>query len=321
MHLQFAPMEGITDAVYRRTHHALFGGVERYMIPFVSPTTDRRLPPREMRALSPEVNQGVPVVPQVLTKNAELFIWLAGELKAMGYTEINLNTGCPSGTVTAKGKGAGMLTDPDGLRSFLDAVFAASPLPVSLKTRIGFQDLDEWPALLDLFIQYPFSEMIIHPRLRCEFYKGDVHMECLEEAVARAKCPVVLSGNLFDLPSIRSALPKTGHLMLGRGLAANPALAREAMGGNPLTAQEVRTFHDALFQAYREQYPVHIVLGKMREVTKYLACSFEATDRQRKTMLKAKTEEAYLAAVQVLFEMPLCENPGYRPERPSSTWP
>ena len=323
MEYLFAPMEGITDAVFRRVHHRMFGGVSRYMIPFVSPTEDRRLPPREMRSISPEVNRGVPVVPQILTKRPELFLWLAQELKDMGYTELNLNTGCPSGTVTAKGKGAGMLTSPDALRAFLDVIFSAAPLPVSIKTRVGFASLDEWPALVDLLAGYPFSEVIIHPRLRSEFYRGDVHMECMSYAREHLRCPLVLSGNLFDIPAIQhyAALGLTEHVMLGRGIVSNPALAREAAGGPPLSPSELPAFHDALYREYASMYPVRIVLGKMREITKYLACSTLATERQRRTMLKAHTEEAYLEAVQVLFSAPLRTYPGYMQASPDHIWP
>ena len=135
MRYYFAPMEGVTGAVYRRTHHEFFPGVDKYFMPFITPTTTERFTPRQKRDIAPEVNAGVPAVPQLLTKSAADCIWAADALADLGYTEVNLNLGCPSGTVTAKGKGAGFLADPDALDRFLDAVFSACRGAVSVKTR------------------------------------------------------------------------------------------------------------------------------------------------------------------------------------------
>ena len=140
MRYYFAPMEGVTDSVYRRLHHAYFGGVDRYYMPFFSPTMHRTLTGREDRELPPASSVPFAAVPQVLTKSAEDFIWAAQVCRDRGYEEVNLNIGCPSGTVVAKGKGAGMLGNVDELDRFLDAVFKDSPIPVSVKTRLGLTE-------------------------------------------------------------------------------------------------------------------------------------------------------------------------------------
>ena len=115
MNYYFAPMEGITGAVFRRTHHEFFPGIDKYFMPFITPTTQEKLTPRQKRDVLPEYNEGVPAVPQLLTRTAADFIWAANTLASLGYAEVNLNLGCPSGTVTAKGKGAGFLAHPDEL--------------------------------------------------------------------------------------------------------------------------------------------------------------------------------------------------------------
>ncbi|MBR1685408.1 MAG: tRNA-dihydrouridine synthase family protein [Clostridia bacterium] len=323
VHIQFAPLEGITDAVYREVHHRMFGGVSEYMIPFVSPTQDRMLPAREMRAIAPEYNEGVPVVPQILAKDATLFVWLAERLQDMGYTKVNLNLGCPSGTVTAKGKGAGMLRDPDTLARFLDAIFTASPLPISLKTRVGYESLEEWPRLLEILARYPAAEIIIHPRLRSEFYKGEVHRELFARAAQYLKVPVIYNGDVFTKKDAAAVLEHTAScrtLMVGRGLAANPAFARELSGGKPLTAPEIRTFHDELYARYAQMYSERIVLGKMREVTKYLLCAYDPAPKLCKAMLKAQTGRIYSSAIDQLFALPLRNEPGFVPFTASQTW-
>ena len=162
----FAPLEGVTDAAFRRVHCAHFGGVSKYFIPFVSPTQDLVFTPREKRNILPEYNQGYTAVPQVLTRKADHFLWAANHFADMGYKEVNLNAGCPSGTVTAKGKGSGMLTDVLALEQFLDEVCAKSPLPVSVKTRIGFTSPTEFERIMEVYNQYPLLELIIHPRTR-----------------------------------------------------------------------------------------------------------------------------------------------------------
>ena len=198
MDIRFAPLEGLTDTVYRRTHHAHFGGVSKYYIPFVSPTQHHVFTPKEMRAIGPEYNAGIPTVPQIIAKDAEHFLWAAGEMAAMGYEEVNLNIGCPSGTVTAKGKGSGMLRDLYALDAFLNEVCAKSPINVSVKTRIGFESPDEWSEILDVLVDYPLKEIIIHPRTRSGFYKaGTLHLDAFRMAAER-KLPLVYNGDIFS---------------------------------------------------------------------------------------------------------------------------
>ena len=124
----FAPLDGITKVVFRQVYHRMFGGADRYFIPFFSPTDQHILTKRDQRELDPAANAGLPVVPQVMTRRAPDFLWAAEIVADMGYTEVNLNLGCPSGTVTAKGKGAGFLAKPEELERFLDTVFDAAPV-------------------------------------------------------------------------------------------------------------------------------------------------------------------------------------------------
>jgi len=317
--IYFAPLEGVTDAVYRRVHHAHFTGIDKYFIPFISPTQNLVLTPRERSNVSPESNAGMHAVPQVLTKRADHFLWAEEQLADMGYEEININLGCPSGTVTAKGKGAGMLEHPIDLELFLDEVFAKTKVRVSLKTRIGFSTPDEFDHLLGIFSRYPVCELIIHPRTRQEYYKGRVHRDVYAFAEEGTTLPLVYNGDLFtpdDCRSFEEAHNKTTALMLGRGLLANPALAQTVCGGAPLTREALRAFHDDLYRAYHEAYPKSVVLGRMREVAKNIACCFENADKPLKAARKAASLEAYESAVARLFEQyDLCENPRFTPDR------
>lgn len=303
--IYFAPLEGVTDAIFRRVHRSLFSGVDKYFIPFISPTQNLFFTPKDLSAIAPEHNDTCFAVPQLMAKDAKLFLWAAQELQDMGYPEINLNLGCPSGTVTAKGKGSGLLRTPDALRALLDEIFAHTPIPVSIKTRIGFASTDEWPALMEILADYPAHEMIIHPRTRTEFYKGQPHREVFGKALGVFRCPVVYNGDLFSLADctrLQEDFPAVSALMLGRALIAHPALAREMKGGEGLTLSELRRFHDRLLDAYVERGPDSFALTLMRYVLMNMGMCFKSPDRTLRNILKARTVPAYAEAVNHLFE-------------------
>lgn len=315
MKIYFAPLEGVTDEIYRRAHFECFGGPEKYYIPFLSPTQHFTFSSREQKAMSPEENRGIPVVAQVLTKNAEHFVEMASRLRDFGYTEVNLNAGCPSGTVTAKGKGSGMLRDKAHLRAFCDEVFSKCPLPVSIKTRIGYESPDEWEELIDIYRDYPLSEIILHMRTREEFYKGRPHTELVQSALDAFSFPVVYNGDVFypeDAQDIVSRFPALSGLMLGRGLVANPALARVLKGGAPAEKEDLRAFHDRLYRKYLEAWPKNAVIGHMCEIMVYMSCMFESPNKLLKTLRKSRSLTEYEENAKRIFdEMPMRDDPGF----------
>lgn len=300
-----APLEGITGWIFRQVHHAMFPGLSRYYTPFFAPTADSPLTGRGLRDMHPDHNRGVPVVPQLLTNRAEDFIASARLLQDLGYKEVNLNLGCPSGTVVAKKKGAGFLSQPQALARFLDQIFQTLDVNISIKTRIGVENLEEWPPLLDLFQRYPICELIIHPRLRRDFYRGQPRREAFTYAVAHSRLPLCYNGDLFspqDCWDLVRQFPTVGRLMAGRGLVCNPALGRQLQGGPPLTKAELQAFHDRLLDGYQSvlsgDWPV---LGKMKELWSYWARLFPAPEKPLKAMRKAKTLTDYTFAAQSLF--------------------
>ena len=304
MNIYFAPLEGVTDVVYRRIHHSCFTGVDKYFMPFISPTQHLSFTNRELAAVSPDENAGICAVPQILTKNPEHFLWTANALHDVGYEEVNLNLGCPSGTVTAKGKGSGMLREPETLDRFLEEVFARAPLKISVKTRIGFESTEEWPTLLDIFAKYPIHELIVHPRTRREFYAGVPHRELCDRLLLYPDIPFVYNGDVFtpqDFLDLKARFPGASAIMIGRGLIANPALARIICGGSPLTREELRNFHDKLLDAFALRWPKNHLIGHMHEYMRSMLCCFEDSKRIRKSLRKSTTIESYLDTVDTLF--------------------
>ena len=209
MRYYFAPLEGLTDSIYRRLHHKYFPGLDRYYMPFLSPTIHRTLTHREDRELPLADSVPFTAIPQVLTKVPEDFLWAAQVCADRGYEEVNLNVGCPSGTVVAKGKGSGMLRSPEALDRFFDAVFSASPLPISVKTRLGVESAEEFPALLEVFNRYPIKELTVHPRVRKEFYGGSVHRDWFDYAYENSRNPLCYNGDILTFPRCRSCRKPT----------------------------------------------------------------------------------------------------------------
>lgn len=304
MIFSLAPMEGITGHVFRRVHAECFGALERYYTPFITPPrAGSSFGGRVRREVDPAANRGFDVVPQLITKNADEFAWAARLLAEMGYAEVNLNLGCPSGTVVAKGRGAGLLRDPDGLEAFLRDVCRASPLPVSVKTRLGIQDDAEYGRILEVYLRLPLKELIVHPRVQRDRYQGVPRRELYGETLRRAPFPVAYNGDVFgceDLDALLSAYPDTRHVMLGRGILANPALARMLAGGPAATADELRRFHDRLFDAYREEIGGNAVF-RMKEWWSYARFSFADPLSVHRAVRKVRRVDEYADAVERVF--------------------
>ena len=314
MTIDFAPMEGVTDAVFRRMHHRFFGGVARYWMPFWSPTQDHVLTPRVRREILPEANRDVAVVPQLLTKSEADFLWAAGELHAMGYQEVNLNLGCPSGTVTAKGKGAGFLGDLPRLRRFLDAVFEKAPLEISIKTRLGIEDPGEFGAILELYHQYPVRELVIHARVLRDQYRRPARPELLKDILPACRLPLIYNGDLKTVEDCRvfaGTYPEVERVMVGRGLLADPALARRAAGGGHLTGEELLAFNEALWEAYCWAFGSRRnAMLRMKEHWRYWGLLLEDGGKTAKALRKETVPERfYDRTVQALRSLPLRSDP------------
>ena len=301
MQYYFAPMEGLTDSVYRRLHHTYFPGVDRYYMPFISPTVHRSLTPREARELPRADSEAFVAIPQIMTKVPEDFLWAAGQCAELGYGEVNLNLGCPSGTVVAKGKGSGMLADPESLDRFLDGIFTAAPLPVSVKSRLGLTDPQEFPRLLEVYNRYPIAELTLHPRVRKAFYSGSVDMEMFDYCVTNSKNPLCYNGDicsLEDAARIGEKYPQVGSIMIGRGLIGDPGMLTP--GG---------TTPDALEEMFNEMLEAYMTLFggsrnamfRLKEHWGMLIHRFEGSEKLGKRLRKTTDVDEYRAITREIF--------------------
>ena len=274
----------------------------------LSPTTNEKLTPRQKRDVLPEYNEGVPAVPQLLTKSAADCIWAVNALHDLGYPEVNLNLGCPSGTVTAKGKGAGFLAHPDELDRFFDEVFAKCE-GISVKPRLGVHEASEFDKLLEIYNRYPITELTIHPRVRQDFYKGKVRESDFAAALPRCSMPVCYNGDVTtvdDLRALEAAFPGLSGIMVGRGLIADPALLRKAVGGPAASREELRGYHDELYHGYTEAFGMaSCAVSRMKAHWHYLIQRFEGSEAFEKQLRKAREGWEYEVVVNQLFTLPL----------------
>ena len=300
MRYYFAPMEGLTDSIYRRLHHKYFSGVDRYYMPFISPTIHRQLTHKEDRELPFADSTPFTAIPQILTKVPEDFLWAAQVCRDRGYEEVNLNIGCPSGTVVSKGKGSGMLRDPDALDRFLDEIFYAAPLAVSVKTRLGLEKPEEFPAILEVLNRYPIQELTVHPRVRKQFYDGGVHMEMFDFAVENSKNPLCYNGDILTVAqaeAIGEKYPSVGSVMIGRGLIADPGMLS---AGTDVKA--LKGFMDELMEVYTVEFGgSRNAIFRLKENWGFLHSRFEGCDKLWKRLRKSTDPVEFKAITDEIF--------------------
>ena len=303
----YAPMEGITLSRFRQIHHEMFPGVSEYYTPFIAPDSNGGFKAKFLRELTADCGQ-VTVVPQLLVNNAEAFCQTADRLFELGFREINLNVGCPSGTVFSKHKGAGMLRDLSSLDSILDQIMNYAEKTgccISVKTRMGVHSTEEFPAILEIYEKYPIKKLIVHARCRDDFYQGRADLAGFAEAAAECCLPLVYNGDIAsekDLVSLQQAAPTVGSVMIGRAAVANPALFRILQGGGQLTLTELRTFHDRLTEAWLEDglSPIFMV-ERMKTLWAYMQALFPDNRREVKAIMKSRTMDSYRSAVSSLL--------------------
>ena len=275
MNIYFAPLEGITGFVLRNAYESCFPGtIDRYFAPFIAASCRKKLAARDLRDVLPENNAGICLIPQLLANKGEDFISTAQMLYQFGYRELNLNLGCPSATVVTKKRGAGLLAEPELLKAFLTECYdwaEGKGVRLSIKTRIGMEEESEWERLLSLYESFPVSELIIHPRLREDYYQGKIHEEAFAQAyreicVERKQPDIRLcyNGDIISREQIQKladAYPKLSAVMIGRGFLMRPGF----------TAERLWLFHDRIYEGYRSYLQGNKpVLFKMKELWSYL---------------------------------------------------
>lgn len=310
MNYYFAPLEGISGYIFRNAHARLFPGVHKYYAPFISTNQNHRFTSREMRDILPE-NQRADIVPQLLSKISEEFIQASRVIGEMGYGEVNLNLGCPSGTVAAKGKGSGMLANSEVLDRFLYEIFDGCKIRISIKTRLGIASAEEFDAILEVFEKYPVALLIIHPRVQKDFYKNEVKLSAFEKALDGTDLSVCYNGDIISksqLSEIESRFGGLEGVMIGRGLVSNPALLSDISASKDL----IKAFTSQIYDSYKQDFhDDRNAMMRMKELWSYLILLFENGEEYSKKIRKAKSANEYEMLVPALFrDLELKNSPG-----------
>lgn len=297
-----APLEGVTGYIFRNAQSDIFGGIDQYYAPFIDARINRPLKCKEIRDLLPENNFSIPLVPQIMGNNPEAFILTIRQLQELGYKECNLNLGCPSLTVVKKGRGAGFLGNPEALYDFFQWIFedvslAAGELKLSVKARLGMKQPEEIVRLLEIYNRFPISELILHPRLQTDYYRNTPNLDAFEQVYENSEHPLIYNGDVntvSDAERIMNRFPNLSGLMIGRGMLANPALAREIKGGAQLSMEELKAFHNRIYEAYKDYLSGEAsVLHKMKELWNYWIVNFEDSDKLFKKIKKSQNLKDY----------------------------
>lgn len=321
MEFYMAPMEGLTDYTFRNSYDKVFGHdkISKYFMPFISPNQSERFLAKELRDIDMSNNTGITAIPQVMANDPKDFVWTARILyENYGYDEINFNAGCPSGTVVSKDKGSGILRNPDNLDRFLYGVFEDSfiqdsHIKVSVKTRTGLENTSSWETILNIYNKYDLCELIVHPRVRTDYYKNPVNLESIKTAVSMSKNRLCYNGDIFtrtDFLSICRQFPEIDCFMLGRGLIADPALINVLTAPKPdeyvrdlnRDLSAMKQLHTLVYQERLkimsgDSHAIH----RMKEMWCYMEYIFDGCQKEIKAIKKSRKMSEYLMAVDILF--------------------
>jgi len=308
--IYLAPIQGLTDRIYRNLFPVYFKGVDVAIAPFISSVRKMKPATNLLKELHPGKNTGIPTIPQITSSNPDDFIKLSNALYDIGCGTVNWNLGCPFRLVVKKGRGAGMLCYPDRVESFLEKTMPAIKPNLSIKLRIGLRYSDDILTLIPIFNRFPLTELIIHPRTAEQMYDGDVDLAIFQQCLGLSKHRVVYNGDIDSVEKFKMLARRFGSIdrwMIGRGLIANPFLAEEIKFQTEKPYAEkskiLRDFHDNLFAEYDKVLsgPAHIV-NKMKEIWTYFGGFLHDREKIRKKINKIHHRDNYLDIVNKIFQ-------------------
>jgi len=307
--IYLAPVQGITDRIYRNLFPVYFKGVDMAIAPFISSSKKMKPENNLLREFYPDKNTGIPTIPQIMSSNPADFTLLANALYNIGCGTVNWNLGCPFPMVVKKGRGAGMLCYPARVESFLEKTIPAIKPKLSIKLRIGFKYPDDVLQLIPIFNRFQLEELIIHPRTGVQMYEGEVDLDIFEQCLNLAKHRVVYNGDIDSFEKLEMLSKRFGSVdrwMIGRGLIGNPFLAEKIKFNTEKPYDEkikiMRAFHDQLFAEYSKilSGPSHIT-NKMKEIWTYMGSFFENGEKIRKKINKTHHRDNYVDVVNKIF--------------------
>ena len=305
--LYLAPLQGFTDFVYRKVYSEVFSGIDAFFIPYIS-VKNHEVIKKYRKEILPENNPQNCVIPQVLAADPEEMTFLTEYLSDFGYTEINLNLGCPYPMVTNRGMGAGLLPHPEKIEEILAALFEKSSIKLSVKMRAGLVSPVEIEKIIPVLNQFPLTEVILHPRIAKQLYEGEIIESAFQFAYGNLQHRLVYNGDVNTVESIEKRMvkyPETSHFMLGRGVLMNPFLPAEIKGVVLNEAEKKETlvlFHKKMLDEYLAvmDNPGN-ALNKMKQFWLYFCLNFDEPKKCLKKIEKSGNFTKYHVAVATIF--------------------
>ena len=305
-----SPLQGFTDFRFRNAINKYFGGIDTYYSPYIRLNGKLVIKPSYERDLLPENNIGLEVIPQIITNDADEFLFVAKYVKDLGYKELNWNLGCPYPMVTKSGMGSGLICNPEKINHILDRVHSESDIIVSMKMRLGYDTTEEILDVLPILDTYPIKNIAIHARIGKQLYKGGVHLDAFQQCIDNTKHKLYYNGDIKSVAKFREMqerFPTIDHWMIGRGLISDPflpSMIRQNTLEYPKNKMELfRAFHDTLYGIYSESLSgsTHLLL-KMYHLWEYFAVTFSNPHKVLKKIKKAQSIRNYELAVTEIFK-------------------
>jgi tRNA-dihydrouridine synthase len=304
-----SPLQGFTDFRFRNAFNKYFGGIDIFYAPYIRLNGKLEIKPAYERDILPENNAGLELIPQIMTNDADEFIFAAKYVQELGYKELNWNLGCPYPMVTKRGMGSGLINNPIKINSILNKVYAESDIVVSMKMRTGHENSEEILQVLPVLERYPIKNIAIHARIGKQLYKGEVDLDSFQRCVDNTGHKLYYNGDITSVArfnEIVERFPMIDHWMIGRGMIADPFLPG-MIKSNTSEYPENRIdifskFHDTLFHEYAQVLSgaSHIKM-KMFHFWEYFMTSFSNSQKGLKKIKKARSINAYEDAVREIL--------------------
>lgn len=305
-----SPLQGFTDFRFRNAFHHYFGGIDTFYAPYIRLDGKMVVKNSYQRDLLPEHNNTLEVIPQVITNDAEEFLFVAKYVQELGYKELNWNLGCPYPMVTKRGMGSGLICDPAKIDHILDRAHSETNILVSMKMRMGYENSDEILGAFPILDKYPLKNIAIHARIGKQLYKGPVDLDAFQKCIPATKHKLYYNGDITTVAAFKKMqgqFPEIDHFMIGRGLIADPFLP--SMIKNNTTEypkdrwKTFSEFHDTIYEQYDAALsgPTPIKM-KMQGFWGYFSESFSNPQKTFKKIKKANNPKAYKQAVSEILK-------------------
>lgn len=306
-----SPLQGFTDYRFRNAFNKYFGGIDTYYAPYIRLNGKMVIKPVYERDLQLKNNKSIEVIPQVMTCNADEFLFVIKYIQSLGYTELNWNLGCPYPMVTNRGMGSGLIASPEKIDHILKRAHEATDITISMKMRMGYANPMEILDTFPILEKYPIRNIAIHARIGAQLYEGGVDLDGFQRCIDHSRQKLYYNGDITSVSKFREMadrFPSIDHWLLGRGLIADPFLPQMIKDDTteyPEDRWEIFSkFHDTLFSEYEQKLSgaKHVIM-KMTSYWEYFAQPLENSKKIVKMVKKTKTIEDYDDAVARIFDM------------------